>query len=183
MSIPHTRCCNALVMQVMRRRGGGSGTFVCVVVCVVDFVSVVFVPISLVAFCHHHHVNYRRRPPTGGLHPGRLSRVSRVHTSTDGRCKSPQEYLLPPTYIGTLRIRCSQCRAYFAHPQPPPKSGRSTPAAPPASKRRIGTDANPLDMAYYDVLGLGAGCTTEEVKKAYRRLAIKLHPDKVGVGE
>jgi preprotein translocase subunit Sec63 len=28
-------------------------------------------------------------------------------------------------------------------------------------------------MAYYDVLGLKADCTTEEVKKAYRRLAIK----------
>jgi hypothetical protein len=29
-------------------------------------------------------------------------------------------------------------------------------------------------MAYYDVLGLDSQCTQEEVKKAYRRLAIKV---------
>jgi curved DNA-binding protein CbpA len=29
-------------------------------------------------------------------------------------------------------------------------------------------------MAYYDVMGLGSQATTEEVKKAYRRLAIKV---------
>jgi DnaJ-class molecular chaperone len=29
-------------------------------------------------------------------------------------------------------------------------------------------------MAYYDVLGLDSQCPLEEVKKAYRRLAIKV---------
>ena len=38
----------------------------------------------------------------------------------------------------------------------------------------MGTDKNPIDMAYYDVLGLDSQCTSADVKKAYRRLAIKV---------
>ena len=74
-----------------------------------------------------------------------------------------------------------RCKQFFNHPQPRPSTSTSTPnnaeSSKPQSKSRgrgIGSDKNPLDMAYYDVLGLESQCTQDEIKKAYRRLAIKV---------
>jgi curved DNA-binding protein CbpA len=35
-------------------------------------------------------------------------------------------------------------------------------------------------MVYYDLMGIESDATPEQIKKAYRRKALQLHPDKRG---
>ncbi|KAF7361294.1 DnaJ-domain-containing protein [Mycena sanguinolenta] len=114
------------------------------------------------------------------------------------KCKTALEFPVPNPHPrpGTLlRIRCFSCEniiqhAFYAAQVPsssyPSSSGAGqsnnnnggTQTPPPRKGRKIGTQERPLETGYYDILGITPDATTDEVKKAYRRMAIKHHPDK-----
>ncbi|KAF5313824.1 hypothetical protein D9619_013033 [Psilocybe cf. subviscida] len=126
-------------------------------------------------------------------------------TCTNKRCNMPLEFPVPnpsPRQGTLLQIRCFSCQNILSHAyysgQEQSSAGAygstsrpaaSTPSAgQPSSSaaggqqarkgRKIGTQERPLETGYYDLLGIPVTATTEDVKKAYRRAAIKHHPDK-----
>lgn len=44
----------------------------------------------------------------------------------------------------------------------------------------MGCRGNPVDRKYYDLLEVKVDATTDEIKQAFRKQAMKHHPDKGG---
>lgn len=83
-------------------------------------------------------------------------------------CQAALEYPTPAAK-DPFQLQCAQChQTWIVRP-----AGKPKPKA-----RRLGTDAKPLDMSFYDLLEVGPTATQDEIKRAYRKFALKYHPDK-----
>ncbi|EKM51214.1 uncharacterized protein PHACADRAFT_263235 [Phanerochaete carnosa HHB-10118-sp] len=116
--------------------------------------------------------------------------------TTCSQCQTALEFPAPspaPRQGTVLDVRCYHCQCIFSHTFYPSQVIGETPGQPAATRsnsnagstqdfarkgRKIGTDAKPLETGYYDLLGVPIDATTDDIKRAYRRLAIKFHPDK-----
>ncbi|KAI8084334.1 X-domain of DnaJ-containing-domain-containing protein [Gilbertella persicaria] len=93
-------------------------------------------------------------------------------------CSQPLEFL-PETGVKNTKVEveCWSCQA-IVHVDIDATGKVKQPKAASKWSRKRGTDENPVSTDYYDCLGVVSSATQADIKRAYRKLAIKYHPDK-----